>query len=131
VAALTDTELRGLLGVAREAGLDTLVEVHDRSELDRALAAGARIVGVNSRDLKTLAVSLQTALSLAPAIPDDVVAVAESGIRTSADLRRLGDAGFDAFLVGERLMAAPDPGEALRRLIAGAERLRGSDGGAR
>jgi indole-3-glycerol phosphate synthase len=131
VAALTDTELRGLLGVAREAGLDTLVEVHDRSELDRALAAGARIVGVNSRDLKTLAVSLQTALSLAPAIPDDVVAVAESGIRTSADLRRLGDAGFDAFLVGERLMAAPDPGEALRQLIAGAERLRGSDGGAR
>jgi indole-3-glycerol phosphate synthase len=131
VAALTDAELRRLLAVAREAGLDTLVEVHDRSELDRALAAGSRVVGVNSRDLKTLAVSLQTALSLAPAIPDDVVAVAESGIRTGADLRRLGDAGFDAFLVGERLMASPDPGEALRELIAGARPLRGADGARR
>ena len=116
---------------AGEAGVDALVEVHDRSELDRALAAGSRIVGVNNRDLKTLAVSLQPALSLAPAIPDDVVAVAESGIRTSADLRRLHDAGFDAFLVGERLMAAPDPGEALLRLIAGAEGPRDADGGAR
>jgi indole-3-glycerol phosphate synthase len=117
VAALTDAELGSLLGVAREAGLDTLVEVHDRSELDRALAAGSRIVGVNNRDLKTLTVSLQTALSLATAIPDDVVAVAESGIRSSADLVRLREAGFDAFLVGERLMSAPDPGEALKRLL--------------
>ena len=121
VAALTDAELRSLLGVAREAGLDALVEVHDRSELDRALAAGSRIVGVNNRDLKTLAVSLETAARRSPpAIPDDVVAVAESGIRTSADLVRLREAGFDAFLVGERLMAAPDPGEALRRLLEGA-----------
>jgi len=117
VAALTEAELRSLLGVVREARLDALVEVHDRSELDRALAAGSRIVGVNNRDLKTLNVSLQTALSLAPAIPDDVVAVAESGIRSSADLVRLREAGFDAFLVGERLMAAPDPGEALKRLL--------------
>jgi indole-3-glycerol phosphate synthase len=120
VAALTDAELRSLLDVTRAAGLDALVEVHDRSELDRALVAGSRIVGVNNRDLKTLAVSLETALSLAPAIPDDVVAVAESGIRTTADLVRLREAGFDAFLVGERLMAAPDPGEALRRLLEGA-----------
>jgi indole-3-glycerol phosphate synthase len=117
VAALTDAELRSLLEVAREAGLDALVEVHDRSELDRALAAGSRIVGVNNRDLRTLAVSLETSLTLAPAIPDDVVAVAESGIRSSADLRRLRDAGFDAFLVGEHLMSAPDPGEALERLL--------------
>jgi len=117
VAALTDAELRGLLEIAREAGLEALVEVHDRSELDRALAAGSRIVGVNNRDLKTLAVSLQTALSLAPAIPDDVVAVAESGIRTGTHLRQLREAGFDAFLVGEHLMAAPDPGEALKRLL--------------
>jgi len=94
--------------------------VHDRGELDRALAAGARIVGVNNRDLKTLAVSLDTAVALAPAIPDDVVAVAESGIRTGTHLRRLRDAGFDAFLVGEHLMAAPDPGEALERLLEGA-----------
>jgi indole-3-glycerol phosphate synthase len=120
VAGLTDGELRTLLGVAGAAGLDALVEVHDRSELDRALAAGSRIVGVNNRDLRTLAVSLETALSLASSIPDDVVAVAESGIRSRADLARLQAAGFDAFLVGERLMAAPDPGEALRQLLEGA-----------
>jgi indole-3-glycerol phosphate synthase len=117
VAALTDADLDGLLAVTREAGVDALVEAHDRDELDRALAAGARVVGVNSRDLRTLAVSLETALALAPAIPDDVVAVAESGIRTGADVRRLREAGFDAFLVGEHLMASPDPGEALKRLL--------------
>jgi indole-3-glycerol phosphate synthase len=117
VAALTDADLAGLLSVAREAAVDALVEVHDRAELDRALAAGARLVGVNSRDLRTLAVSLDTALALAPAIPDDVVAVAESGIRTASDVRRLREAGFDAFLVGEHLMSAPDPGEALKRLL--------------
>jgi indole-3-glycerol phosphate synthase len=117
VAVLTDPELRSLLDVAGEAGLEVLVEVHDRSELDRALAAGSRIVGVNNRDLKTLAVSPLTALSLASSIPDDVVAVAESGIRSSADLVRLRAAGFDAFLVGERLMTAPEPGEALRQLL--------------
>jgi indole-3-glycerol phosphate synthase len=117
VAALTDVELTELLAVAREAGVDALVEVHDGAELDRALAAGARVIGVNSRDLRTLAVSLDTALALVPAIPDGVVAVAESGIRTGADVRRLRDAGFDAFLVGEHLMASPDPGEALRQLL--------------
>jgi indole-3-glycerol phosphate synthase len=121
VAALHDADLARLLAAAREAGMDALVEVHDRGELDRALAAGARILGVNSRDLRTLAVSLDTALALAPAIPDDVVAVAESGIRTGADVRRLREAGFDAFLVGEHLMAAPEPGEALRALIGAAE----------
>jgi len=117
VAALADADLAGLLAATRQAGVDALVEVHDREELDRALTAGARVVGVNSRDLRTLTVSLDTALALAPAIPDDVVAVAESGIRTGADVRRLRDAGFDAFLVGEQLMASPDPGEALRRLL--------------
>jgi len=81
-------------------------------------------VGVNSRDLKTLAVSLEATLALAPSIPDDVVAVAESGIRTGADVRRLRDAGFDAFLVGEHFMKAPDPGEALRQLLAEAEGAR-------
>jgi indole-3-glycerol phosphate synthase len=117
VAALGDAELRDLLAVAGEAGMGALVEVHDRGELGRALAAGSRIVGVNNRDLRTLAVSLDTSLALAPAIPDDVLAVAESGIRTGADVRRLREAGFDAFLVGEHLMAAPDPGEALSRLL--------------
>ena len=121
VAALEAAELSELLAVAGEAGMATLVEVHDRRELDRALAAGARLVGVNNRDLRTLAVSLETSLALAPAIPDEVVAVAESGIQAGRDLRLLRDAGFDAFLVGERLMAAPCPGEALQRLIDEAE----------
>jgi indole-3-glycerol phosphate synthase len=117
VAALEDRELRELLREARAVGMDALVEVHDRGELDRALGAGARLVGVNNRDLRTLAVSLETSLSLATAIPDDAVAVAESGIRSGLDLKRLRDAGFDACLVGEHLMASPDPGEALRLLL--------------
>jgi len=117
VAALADDALQSLLATAGEAGMDALVEVHQRAELDRALAAGARIVGVNNRDLKTMEVSLETALSLAPAIPAGVVAVAESGIHDRDDLRRLRDAGFGAFLIGERLMGAPDPGQALRELL--------------
>jgi len=118
VAALEDDELSSLIALAGEAGLDALVEVHDHGELDRALGAGARIVGVNNRNLKTLEVSLDTALTLSAAIPDDVVAVAESGIKTGDDIRRLREAGFAAFLVGERLMSAPDPGAALRSLLA-------------
>jgi indole-3-glycerol phosphate synthase len=116
-AALGDAELEDLLAATRFAGLEALVEVHDRGELERALAAGSRIVGVNNRDLRTLAVTLDTSLALAPAIPDEVVAVAESGIGSGAEIRRLRDAGFDAFLVGERLMASGDPGAALRALI--------------
>jgi indole-3-glycerol phosphate synthase len=117
VAALDDAGLRSLLDAAHEVGMDALVEVHDGAELERALEAGARLVGVNNRDLRTLAVSLETSLSLAERIPDDVVAVAESGIRTGSDLRRLREAGFDASLIGEHLMSAPDPGTALRRLL--------------
>jgi indole-3-glycerol phosphate synthase len=117
VAALADDELLTLLDEAREIGVDALVEVHDQRELERALDAGARVVGVNNRDLRTLSVSLETSLALAPRIPDDVVAVAESGIKSGQDLKRLREAGFDACLVGEHLMAAPDPGAALRRLL--------------
>jgi indole-3-glycerol phosphate synthase len=117
VAALDDDDLRRLLGEAARAGLEALVEVHDRPELDRALAAGAHVVGVNNRNLKTMEVSLQTALSLASALPEGVVAVAESGIRSGEDVRRLRGAGFNAFLVGESLMGAPDPGSALRSLL--------------
>ena len=117
VAALGERELLALQGTAREIGLDTLVEVHDRAELARALAAGARLVGVNNRDLRTMEVSLQTALDLAPEIPDDVTAVVESGIKGPGDVRRLRDAGYDAFLIGEHLMTAPDPGAALEELI--------------
>ncbi len=120
VAALDDPTLQQLLDTAREAGVDALVEVHDRGELDRALAAGATVVGVNNRNLKTMEVSLDTALSLAPAFPDGMVAVAESGIRSGEDLRVLREAGYAAFLIGERLMGAPDPGQALRELLEGA-----------
>jgi indole-3-glycerol phosphate synthase len=117
VAALANAELVELMDEAKAVGVDALVEVHDADELERALAAGARLVGVNNRDLKTLEVKLETSLALAGRIPDEVTAVAESGIRTSADLRRLREAGYDACLVGEQLMSAPDPGEALRLLL--------------
>lgn len=119
VAALDDRTLATLLAAATETGLDALVEVHDRAELERALRHDVRLVGVNNRDLRTMAVRLETSLELASAIPDDVVAVAESGLRTSEDLRRLRDAGFDAFLIGEHFMQAPDPGAALQALIGG------------
>jgi indole-3-glycerol phosphate synthase len=117
VAALDDGALRALLDETARAGLEALVEVHDRAELDRALRAGAHVVGVNNRNLKTMEVSLDTALSLAPALPTEVVAIAESGIRSGDDVRRLRQAGFSAFLIGETLMGAPDPGAALRSLL--------------
>lgn len=117
VAALSDRELATLQATAREIGLDALVEVHDRDELRRARAVGARLIGVNNRDLRTMDVSLQTALDLAPEIPDEVTAVVESGINGPGHVRRLRDAGYDAFLIGEHLMTAPDPGAALEELI--------------
>jgi indole-3-glycerol phosphate synthase len=116
-AILSEGEIRSFARLALESGLEALVEVHDRSELSRALSAGARIVGVNSRDLKTMEVRLETALELVPAIPDECLAVAESGIKTRGDIRRLRDAGFDAFLVGEALMSLPDPGAGLTALL--------------
>jgi indole-3-glycerol phosphate synthase len=120
VAALSDGELAHLLKAAARAGLDALVEVHDAGEAGRALDAGAALVGVNNRDLRTLAVRLETSLTVRAALPDTVVTVAESGIASGDDLRRLRDAGFDAVLVGERLMAAHDPEAALRALVQGA-----------
>lgn len=118
VAALSDAELRSLSVTAGQAAIETLVEVHDGAELRRALDAGARIVGVNNRDLKTMQVSLKPSLSLASEIPDHVIAVAESGIASGDDIRRLRDVGYDAFLIGEHLMRSPDPGVALEALIA-------------
>ena len=93
------------------------MEVHTREELTRALAAGARIVGVNNRNLHTLEVRVETSLELIAAIPDECIAVCESGLRTHDDLVRLRAAGFDAFLIGEHLMAQPDPAAALRILL--------------
>jgi indole-3-glycerol phosphate synthase len=116
VGALTDAAIRRLLECAGSLKLGALVEVHTREEMDRALGAGATIVGVNSRNLRTLAVDPQLFEQLAPAIPRGVVAVAESGIRTGDDLERLEAMGYSAFLVGERLITEPDPGLALQRL---------------
>ena len=117
VAGLTDEVLSELLASGRELGMEPLVEVHTREELTRALAAGARILGVNNRDLRTLEVRVQTSEDLIAAIPDECVAVCESGLRTHEDLTRLHSAGFDAFLIGEHLMAQPDPAAALRKLL--------------
>ena len=117
VASLDQAELRALSQEARRLNLDALVEVHDRRELDRALDAGATIVGVNSRNLRTLEVSLDVFDRLAGHIPDGVVAVAESGLRTADDLRRLSTLRYDAFLIGERFMTMPDPGAALAGLL--------------
>jgi indole-3-glycerol phosphate synthase len=116
VGALTQPELTRLLAAAGRIGLAALVEVHDVDELARAVDAGARIIGVNSRNLRTLAVDLGVLDAVAARIPPGVIAVAESGIRSASDLSRLGAAGYHAFLVGERLIAQPDPGAALREL---------------
>ncbi len=117
VAALDDRRLAQLVSVARRIALAALVEVHDERELDRALAAGADIVGVNSRNLRSLDVDLSTGRSLGERMPRGVIAVAESGIRTRDDLRELASVGYQAFLVGERFMTAADPGAALGELI--------------
>jgi indole-3-glycerol phosphate synthase len=118
VAALDDDELRRFSALAQTLSLTALVEVHDEAELDRALRAEAMVIGVNQRDLKTFRVDHERACSMAARIPDDVVAVAESGIRDDEDARRLADAGYDAILVGETLMRANDRAAELRRLIA-------------
>lgn len=118
VAALTDAELRALSTAARALALDVLVEVHDERELERALALGCDLIGVNSRDLRTFRVDLETAVALGPRLPAGVLRVAESGIESPEQLRRLRGAGYHAFLIGETLMRADDPGGALRRLLA-------------
>jgi indole-3-glycerol phosphate synthase len=117
VAALDDVQLRDLIALGRQLGMEPLVEVHSSSELDRALAAKARILGVNNRDLKTLAVHPETSLELIDYIPDNCIAVSESGLRTHDDILRLRAAGFDAFLIGEHLMLATDPAAALANLL--------------
>jgi indole-3-glycerol phosphate synthase len=117
VAALDDVLLRDLIALGRELRMEPLVEVHTTAELDRALAAGARIIGVNNRDLKSLSVRTETSLELIQQIPDHCFAVAESGLRSHADLVALRTAGFDAFLIGEHLMQAPDPAVVLTQLL--------------
>ncbi len=121
VAALTPAEFTHLYGQAQEIGLDVLCEVHDEKELDLARTVGCSLIGVNSRDLHTFQVSLDTAVRLGPMLPPHSIRVAESGIDTAADIRRLREAGYQAFLIGETLMRAESPDDALRRLIAEAK----------
>ena len=117
VAALSPQELSTLTAGAHRRGLDVLCEVHDEDELQRALHAGCDLIGVNTRDLRTFKVDMDTAFRLVEKIPVGVVRVAESGIHSSDDVSRLRAAGYDAFLVGESLMRAERPGEALRELM--------------
>jgi indole-3-glycerol phosphate synthase len=115
-AALDDAELADLHALALEVGLDALVEVHDEAEVERALAVGARLVGVNQRDLVTFEVDTDRAVRVAPHIPDGVLRVAESGIRGAEDAARLAGAGYDAVLVGESLVTSGDAATAVREL---------------
>ncbi len=118
VAALDQQTLTRLLAYAAALPIDVLTEVHDEDEARRAMEAGARIVGVNNRDLRTLAVSLETSFRVAPLIAAADVRVAESGLRTGDDLAGLASAGYHAFLIGERFMTDDDPGDGLARVIA-------------
>jgi indole-3-glycerol phosphate synthase len=119
VAALSDAELRTLQQTAREFELDVLCEVHDEEELQRAIDSGAVMIGVNSRNLKTFHVDLNTALRVGERIPANVLRVAESGIGSGDDIEKLRRAGYDAFLIGESLMRAERPGRALQVLLQG------------
>jgi indole-3-glycerol phosphate synthase len=116
VRILDDHSLRSLQALARELGMAALVEAHDATEVDRALGAGATLLGINNRDLATFTTDLETTLRLLAAVPPEVAVVSESGIRTRDDVVRLGDAGVDAILVGETLLRAPDPGAAVGML---------------
>ena len=118
VAILDEPELRSFRELAREFDMAALVEVHDARELEIALRSGAEIVGVNNRDLRTFQVSLETSIGLARHIPSTVTKVSESGIFSAADVRRLLDAGYDAFLVGEHLVKSGDPTVALQALCS-------------
>jgi indole-3-glycerol phosphate synthase len=122
VAALNSREMNALAVAASAHGLDVLCEIHDGEELQRAVDAGCDLIGVNTRDLKTFHVNLETAMVLGDKFPRGVVRVAESGIRSGEDVARLRSAGYDAFLVGESLMRAERPGEALQTLLSSVTR---------
>ncbi len=126
VAALEQATLTRLLSYAEQIGIDVLTEVHDEDEASRAIDAGARIVGVNNRNLKTLAVSIETAFRVAPLIASAQVRVAESGLRSGSDLASLSAAGYQAFLIGERFMTEAEPGAGLARVIADARAAAGA-----
>ncbi len=118
-ACLERQQIEDFIGTAKDNGLDVLVESHTYKELDRALLAGATLVGINNRDLQTFSVSLQTTLDLLKDIPDDRTVVSESGITTRADVRKLQQARVDAILVGESLMREKDIGKKVKELLGG------------
>ncbi len=120
-ASLPGEELSELHGISRSLGLDVLVEVHDRAELEAVLRAGLGsdyLLGINNRNLRSFETKLETTLDLLPLLPHDAEVVTESGIVTPADIRRMRDAGVHRFLIGESLMRAPSPGDALKSLLA-------------
>ena len=117
VAILDDSPLADLAQLASALGMDCLIEVHDERERDRALAAGATLLGINNRDLRTFHTTIETTERLVRDIPDDVFVVSESGLSSAAQLARLEAQGVGAFLIGETCMAAADPGAALRALL--------------
>ena len=117
VAALEQADLVRLQAKAFQLGLAALVEVHDESEMTRAIDSGARLIGVNNRNLRTLQVDVEASYRLAARIPKEVIGVSESGLRSREDLARLTAAGYRAFLVGERFMTDPDPARALQELM--------------
>jgi indole-3-glycerol phosphate synthase len=117
VAALADEQMRELAHAAREVGLDVLVEVHDRAELERALELETQLLGINNRDLHSFEMRLETTLELLPHIPEGKVVVTESGIHTPADVALMREHDVHAFLVGEAFMRAPEPGEKLKQLF--------------
>lgn len=118
VAALADTQLHDYEAVAAALGMAVLVEVHDRMELERALSLKTTLIGINNRSLRSFETSLQTTLDLLPQVPSDRIVVTESGILSRSDVTRMQNSGVHAFLVGEALMRAPDPGAELARLFA-------------
>jgi indole-3-glycerol phosphate synthase len=125
VAALEQTDLVALQKRAWELDLATLVEVHDEAELSRASDSGARVIGVNNRNLRTLKVDVEASERLAPRIPKTVIGVSESGLKSREELDRLAAAGYRAFLIGERFMVDPHPAEAINALVGGRRPLAG------
>ncbi len=119
MASVSDAEAKALLNAARHWAIDALVEIHDEAELERALALGADMIGINNRDLRTFATDLEVTCRLAPRIPSQALAVAESGLGSRDDLKRLADIGVTTFLIGESLMRAQDLAAATRALIGG------------
>lgn len=126
VSILNDALLRELLALGRQLGMEPLVEAHTREELTRAVDCGAKIIGVNNRNLKTLEVRVSASHELVAMIPDECIAVCESGLHNYQELRDLRAAGFDAFLIGEHLMQSASPATALRALLEPAESQRAS-----